>query len=507
MALTGLSTAGSTDGNYSSPNPGTYRDVFGFENGPDGTALPQIYEREVTIYGNRTLMGFLRTIGSEMATNSQQVRWVEQERLHIFSDNAITDDVAINADGEAHIWIGTNGGTDAAVDNTGDVNDPNHSFRANDKILVSLNSGTDPGTAYLAYIVAVVRDATGATGGRITVRFYDTASTVIAALPASSTVNLLVIGTEVGKSSNSRAETIQPNYKTYLNSTVIQRETFSINGTDSNQIGWVESVDENGAHGKYWYLKGKSETMLRWEDYMETSLLEDKFKQQGTVVGKGSSTNELGKATDAGVATSSLGGSQGLFDAISDRGNATTAGFSESDFIGDLDKIVEVLDSEGNIEENLFYLNRTESLAFDDGMSAQNNNFSNTNTSWGLFNNSEKMALNFGFSGARRGSYDFYKKDWKYLNQVDGRGSFGGVRGVSIPMGTKSVYDQYGANLQSPFASIHYLAGNTQNRKNISWAHGGSFGGGYNGLDSMNVEFLSEKCICLKGANNFILFG
>ena len=229
--------------------------------------------------------------------------------------------------------------------------------------------------------------------------------------------------------------------------------------------------------------------------------------------GKGSAANELGAAQNGTGSAPSRGGSEGLFAAIQARGNKTSDGFATGSgsgaggFLGDIDKIIEVLDTEGNIEENLFYLDRDESLNFDDGMAVQNNGTGGTSTSWGLFNNSKDMALDFGFVGLRRGSYDFYKKDWKYLNQVDGRGSFGGVRGVSIPMGTKTVYDQYGANLQSPFASIHYLAGPTQNRKNISWTHGGSFGGGYNGLDSMKLEMLSEKCICLKGANNFILFG
>ena len=35
--------------------------------------------------------------------------------------------------------------------------------------------------------------------------------------------------------------------------------------------------------------------------------------------------------------------------------------------------------------------------------------------SYGLFDNDVDMALNLGFSGFRRG-YDFYKTDWKYLN-------------------------------------------------------------------------------------------
>ena len=43
-------------------------------------------------------------------------------------------------------------------------------------------------------------------------------------------------------------------------------------------------------------------------------------------------------------------------------------------------------------------------------------------TAYGLFENSEDMALNLGFSGFRRGSYDFYKTSWKYLNDASTRG-------------------------------------------------------------------------------------
>ena len=454
-----------------------YADVFGFDNAPASTNLPQIYEREVTIYGNRTLMGFLRMIGSETSTNSQQIRWAEQKRLHIF-DNAAT----------------LTSQTELTLSET------DHAFRSNDKILVGDGAGN---TALF-----IISSATPGTAA-VTVSSYDAAS----GIANGATVSALVIGSEVGKGSDSRSSIVQPQYDSYTNSTVIMRDTYGVNGTDANQIGWVESVDENGASGKYWYLKGKSETMTRWEDYLELSLLEDKFKAGSPFAGKGSADNELGQTHEAGqpegVAGDSAGGSEGLFSAIEERGSIATGGFGNAgaaDFRESLDNIVKQLDNEGSIEENLFYLDRNESLNFDDGMATQNNGTGGTSTSWGVFNNSESMGLNLGFTSVRRGSYDFYKKDWKYLNAFDGRKSFGDIKGISVPMGTKSVYDQYGANLQSPFASIHYLAGPTQNRKNISWVHGGSFGGGYTGEDSMKIEMLTERCICVKGANNFFLF-
>ena len=325
---------------------------------------------------------------------------------------------------------------------------------------------------------------------------------------AGGSASMLVVGSEFGKGSKSREEFVQPKYDSYTNSTVIMRDTYGVNGTDANQIGWVESIDENGNSGKYWYLKGKSETMTRWEDHLELSLLED--KKASATAGTANDGNILpsnsGTAKGGDIAGS---GSEGLFEAIETRGSVTTGGFGNAgaaDFRESLDTIVKHLDFEGSIEENVFYLNRDESLNFDDGMATQNNGTGGTSSSWGVFNNSENMGLSLGFTSVRRGSYDFYKKDWKYLNALDGRSAFGDIKGISVPMGTKSVYDQYGANLQSPFATINYLAGPTQNRKNISWVHGGSFGGGYTGDDSMRIEMLTERCICVKGANNFFLF-
>ena len=98
----------------------------------------------------------------------------------------------------------------------------------------------------------------------------------------------------------------------------------------------------------------------------------------------------------------------------------------------------------------MLYVNRDVSLAIDDMLAAQNS-YGSGGTSYGVFNNSEDMALNLGFSGFRRGSYDFYKTDWKYLNDATLRGQTafnkvggeGTVRGVLIPAGVSSVMMKY----------------------------------------------------------------
>jgi hypothetical protein len=128
------------------------------------------------------------------------------------------------------------------------------------------------------------------------------------------------------------------------------------------------------------------------------------------------------------------------------------------------------------------------------------------------------MALNLGFTGFRRGSYDFYKSDWKYLNDKATRGGvvdvavgngsngLGDVFGVCIPAGVSSVYDQsLGKNIKRPFLHVRYRASQTESRKMKSWVTG-SVGAATSSLDAMNVHYLSERCLVVQGANNFMLF-
>ena len=45
--------------------------------------LPDTYEKEFERYGNRTISSFLRLVGAEMPSMSDQIKWAEQGRLHV----------------------------------------------------------------------------------------------------------------------------------------------------------------------------------------------------------------------------------------------------------------------------------------------------------------------------------------------------------------------------------------------------------------------------------------
>jgi hypothetical protein len=144
-------------------------------------------------------------------------------------------------------------------------------------------------------------------------------------------------------------------------------------------------------------------------------------------------------------------------------------------------------------------------------MLASMNSYGAGGTSYGVFNNDEDMALNLGFSGFRRGSYDFYKSDFRYLNDKATRGGINAanaanaIRGVFIPAGTSSVYDQQvGASMKKPFLHVRYRASQTDDRRMKTWVTG-SVGAVTSALDAMQLHMLTERCLITQGANNFML--
>ena len=436
--------------------------------------LPEIYEQEVERYGNRTLSGFLRMVGAEMPMTSDQVIWSEQNRLHIAYDN-VTKASATTLTFVLNATAGPN-----FVDNAISIN----------QTIVVMNPTTG------AEVKALVTNSvdTSATLATITVATYtgaDLAATFGSGSP--SNLKIFVYGSEYRKGTgDADIRSVTPSFTQFSNSPIIIKEKYRVNGSDMAQIGRVEVATEDGTSGYLWYLKAESETRLRFEDYLEMSMVEGEKAAAGSGV--------------AGLA-SDYGGTEGLFAAVEARGNVLN-NFSAAAGLGEFDSILKNLDTQGAIEENMLFLNRKTSLDFDD-MLANISSGIGGGTAFGLFENSEEMALNLGFSGFRRGSYDFYKTDWKYLNDASTRGgvAVSAIDGVLIPAGTSTVYDQIlGSNIRRPFLHVRYRASQTEDRRMKSWITGSAGGAFTSDIDSMDVHFLSERCLCVQGANNFVLF-
>ena len=457
-----------------------------FTNGDDNNFaqqfLPEIYEQEVERYGNRTLSGFLRMVGAEMPMSSDQVVWSEQNRLHI----AYKDVTCASA---TTLTFVTGGTGSAFVNNVISVG----------QTLVVMSPST--GKELKVYVTASTADATTGTGGAtnpavITVKPYTqldltTGAGNVVNFTGATDLKIFVYGSEFKKGTDDKSlNSVTPSFTQYSNSPIIVREKYQISGSDTAQIGWVEVATEDGASGYLWYLKAESETRLRFEDYLEMSVIEGELVSGGSTLG-----------------SNQIKGTQGLFSAVKERGNVVN-NFSAASGLSDFDSILKNLDTQGAIEENMLFLNRATSLDFDDMLASLSAGAAG-GVAYGLFENSEQMALNLGFSGFRRGSYDFYKTDWKYLNDASTRGGMANtsIDGILVPAGTSTVYDQQlGTNIRRPFLHVRYRANQADDRRMKSWITG-SVGGAYTSdLDAMQVHFLSERCLVTQAANNFVLF-
>ena len=475
-----------------------YLDFTGGANDFAQQYLPELYEAEVERYGNRTLGGFLRMVGAEMPMTSDQVVWSEQNRLHVAYKNSTTAAIA-GAGGVNQILV-TLDLTAAAPG----ADSPNGAVRPGQSILLSDRA---TGLVTAKALVQSVTSSAGTLQDQLTCSLYETTfANLPATLKGANIASLFVYGSEFAKGSTGMTGTIQPQFSQFSNSPIILKDNFEINGSDTAQIGWVEVATEDGTSGYLWYLKSESETRLRFDDYLEMTMVEAvKYSTAG------------GRATEAFTYGNSgstvVKGSEGLFAAIEDRGNVYSgfagAAAPGAGALGDFDSILKQLDKQGAIEENMLFLSRSTALDFDDmiGAMAGGGYASTQSASYGLFDNEEDMALNFGFSGFRRGSYDFYKTDWKYLNDATTRGLDNAIDGVMIPAGTTTVYDQMmGVNIRRPFLHVRYRASETEDRRYKSWITG-SVGGAYTSdLDAMKVNFLSERCLVVQAANNFVLF-
>ena len=428
--------------------------------------LPDTYEQEFERYGNRSIASFLRNVSAEVPSASDLIKWAEQGRLH-----TKYTDVTVDA------------GADLGPTTTFIVGGGTCNFRVGQTVFLSDNTLNVSAKAYI--------DTVGVGGpDEFTVAYY-AASGQPTGFAASTGITAFVYGSEFRKGSQGMEGSLDPVDDIFEVKPVIIKDKFEVSGSDMAQIGWVEVTTENGASGYLWYVKAEHETRLRFDDYLEMMMIEHVPTEAGS-----------GVASTPLTATS---GSQGLFDSIEDRGNVWSGGNPST--LGEFDDIVNRLDKQGAIAENVLFVNREFSFDIDDMLAAQNS-YGVGGTSYGLFDNDKDMAISLGFSSFRRG-YDFYKSDWKYLNDAALRGGIvgGAVNGVLIPAGTMSVYDQImGKNMKRPFLHVRYRASEAENRKFKTWVTGSAGGAATSDLDAMQVNFLSERALCTLGANNFVLF-
>ena len=299
--------------------------------------LPDLMEQEAEVFGKRTIAGFLAQVGAEEAMTSDQVVWSEQSRLHISVKGTV-------------ITAGsTNGTFTVTSDIDGNVSGDgytvaDHGVRTNDIVLIA--------SAGIVTQCLVVDSDTAV----IQVEPFDKADLTGHATGTGAST-LLVVGSEYAKGTSyndgnfsaatSRTPANEPQFKTFTNKPIILKDYYEISGSDASRIGWVEVAAEDGTSGYMWYLKAEADTRARFTDYLEMAMLESVVGSNSTVV-----DSSLGASADSGV------GTQGLFDAITDRGNVTSGitGVNPATDLAEFDAILAEFDKQGAIEEYMMFV-------------------------------------------------------------------------------------------------------------------------------------------------------
>ena len=462
--------------------------------------VPDLMAQEAEVFGPRTISGFLAQVGAEEAMQADQVIWSEQGRLHLsyicYVSGAAT---GTSAQTGATSVITIEKDIDGIA-----ISSDGHGVRVNDMVIVS-----DATNGVVKCLVTKVSAST------VEVLPYDAGAANLSTTSSEGS-RLLVFGSEYGKgmsyttgaggTATDQRGANEPRFTSFKNKPIIMKDYYEVSGSDASRVGWVEVAAEDGTSGYLWYVKAEADTRARFNDYVEMAMLESELNDGSSLI-DGATDVLKGSASGDGTV-----GTEGLFAAIEKRGNMSSGitGVNAATDLAEFDAILAEFDSQGAIEENMLFLNRATSLAMDD-MLASMNSYGAGGTSYGVFENDADMALNLGFSGFRRGSYDFYKSDFRYLNDKATRGGINAnntanaIRGVVIPAGTSTVYDQaLGRNLKRPFLHVRYRASATDDRRMKSWVTG-SVGAATSALDAMQIHMLTERCLITQGANNFML--
>ena len=501
-----------------------YVPTFDYNGADGGQFAPEVLEQEVNRFGDGTFQGFLAAQSAMIPFASSEIIWSEQTRLHrLYTDV----DVAARSTNSAAVTINDNL-TGNAIDN--------HTLRVGNTVHIQQEAGKEAKGVVTAIQTTGANAAAGL--GRPTVFFYEDGLDT----GAQTACTLRIYGSEFAKGTTGMEGSIEATYELFRVNPIIFKDHYKINGTDTTQIGWLEGVTEEGNTGYMWYLKSKSQTMLRWNDYLESGLVEGVRGNIGGDAGGVGNGQDSYQEISSGAKDPSTPnranqtgykGTPGLFYQIEDRGLVFSSFFDAAigslaasaitQYDTDIEQIIFALEKQAALKDYLWYINRKVDLNTDKWLATkngpvtqvQNGTSAATNpgegvftkgTNYGDFGMTGDQMMKFGFKGFMWGGYNFAKTDWKYLNDPVQRGAMGDINGLMLPTGSTSVYDEnLGSTVARPFVYVGYRTAGSENRLNKYWMTG-SVGGVYtDDEDAMKIHMLSERAIVVQAANNLCL--
>jgi hypothetical protein len=418
----------------------------------------------ISTYGDQGITGFLQLTGAVTNAGTQdEVQYWEEGRLHPYVTGTIST-----------ATLTMSGTADDSIDLR--LNDVLLTPENERLVVTGITDGDSDGNDN-SYTVARLDGAGNPTGTS-----YGT------------TTQFAVIGNIFAQGSDQPGRFREPGITKRVNPFIITKETYSVNGSQATNIGWV-----NIGNGDYrWYVKGEMDTRKRFMNQREMMLL---YGQKAAADG-----TEVQIPLDDSASLGKVAGSEGYFEAVENRGLvASVSGGAQGSFadMADIDGIILELDKEGAPAEYAMYLNRAASLDIDDmlaqGIATQVT--AGLPGQFGAFNNDSDMAVKLGFKSFTRGGYTFHKHDWKLLNDPM-LGAVGTIKGAMVPLA--NVVDPRTGN-SAPALEMNYKGTNGYNRDMEHWVRGSILGHTNLSKDVAEFYYRSECNLITRAANQHVL--
>lgn len=412
---------------------------------------------------NPTITGFVDLFAGKEQLTSDQCRWTELEKDAVTYDDAIL----------------TVGATTTLTRNSS----AKVAYRKHEKVFIQTSAGSG------VFIVLEVNSPTEVELGTYNAKSIALESAYTVPLTGSYCFSL---GIEVGKGSKGAdfENGLSLPYRVLSNIPAITRDVYKTLGSQTPQIQWALV---NGQ--PRWYITEINATRSRFLGSVEKKLVD------GEEPAAGSDAAALG-----------LQGTQGVFDAVAERGMTFTGIISSQ---SDLESIIDHWNKVDAPAMQLFLCNQEQEFAFDSLGQSYNSSYGSAGVldnyigDWD--NAQDGKMLKLGVKGFEHGGYTMLKQGWKYLKENSFRGNDAMsaaeiVTFLNVPLGKTPVAEGIQTLAFNSRTVMKNYMTNMYLRDYDSWTEGGAFiQPRTNGDDDFKVHFLNESLIALFAGEKFMI--
>lgn len=434
---------------------------------------PETTEQFIQRYGDQSLTGLLDSMGNMQAAANKTVQHWEEDLIHQY---AVSHETTVTSNPATYT-------TDKCVvtlDPTY-VQSSSNIFRKND--IVEFTSGQ------VGIVTAIAADGT-----TIDVTPLTAWTNLVGTDICATSSNIIITGNAHAEKSAQPGGLVSKPIA-YENDMQIIKEGYEVSGSEMTNIIYFEVENpENGEKGYLWYIKGEADTYKRFVNYCEMQmLLGNKTTNAANIL------SNLNDPNDGEFTTS-----EGLLPFIETGGNVQSYNQLNGFGLADFDAAVRTLSKHRGARENTLYCGTDLSLAIDDALAAM---FAGGGISYGAFNGSEEIAVNFGFKSFQRGGYTFHKKlydPFSYSGMLGADGHKYSGLGFMVP-GDKAVDPKTREKVSA--LRVRYKAAGDYSREMEHWFEGSAgLDNPTSGRDELICNYRTERCFEGFGANRFMMF-